>query len=152
MLRAATAFTIFLALCGAAPASTADTPLRRFDKVEIPAAKTSIYIGTVTMTMPVLVRKNGVYETSYTAKVFPYFFYSEAGKLFIEFSDEQLRQLARGEVVEFKGRGVRTDGVERRVEGKATPADARGGKLKVRVFVSKRTELIFNTTYRFPEP
>jgi hypothetical protein len=46
---------------------------------------------------------------------------------------------------------VRSDGVERRVEGKATPVDATSGKIKVRVFVSKRIELIFNTTYRFIE-
>ena len=43
------------------------------------------------------------------------------------------------------------DGTERPVEGKATPTDARSGKIKVRVFVSKRIELIFNTTYVFPD-
>ena len=31
----------------------------------------------------------------------------------------------------------------------ATPADAAGGKIKVRVFVTQKIELIFNTTYRF---
>ena len=44
---------------------------------------------------------------------------------------------------------MRDDGAERRLEGTATPTDATSGKLKVRVFVSKRIELIFNTTYRF---
>ncbi|HUR59283.1 MAG TPA: hypothetical protein VM029_16325 [Opitutaceae bacterium] len=117
--------------------------------VEVAPAKTSIYVGVVTLTTPTFVRKEGLYETTYTAKVFPYFFYNETGRLTIEMSDEQLGALARGETVEFKGRGVRADGTERRVEGKATPADAKSGKLKVRVFVSKKVELIFNTTYRF---
>jgi hypothetical protein len=103
------------------------------------------------MTMPAFVRINGGFEANYAAKVFPFFFYNEAGKLRVEISDESLRQLARGEVVEFKGRAVREDGAERRVEGKATPADATSGKIKVRVFYSKRIELIFNTTYRFHE-
>jgi hypothetical protein len=120
-----------------------------YDRVEVAPSKTSIYIGVVTMTTPAFVRKDGAYETTYTAKVFPYFFYNEAGRLTIEMSAEQLAALARGEPVEFKGRGVRDDGTERRVEGKATPADAKSGKLKVRVFVSKKVELIFNTTYKF---
>ena len=40
------------------------------------------------------------------------------------------------------------DGEERHIEGRAVPADANTGKIKVRVFVSKRIQLIFNTTYR----
>ena len=53
--------------------------------------------------------------------------------------------------MEFSGRAVNTDGEERRVEGKATPADALSGKIKVRVLVAKHLELIFNTSYRFGE-
>ena len=83
--------------------------------------------------------------------MFPFFFYNEAGTLAIDVSAEQLATLARGEPIEFKGRGVREDGAERRIEGKATPADATSGKVKVRVFVSKSIELIFNTTYRFTD-
>lgn len=146
MLRFGTVFLLLLTLTRGADAPPS---LTRYDKVEVAATKTSIYVGSVTMNMPEFARKAGVYEAAYTAKVVPYFWFNETGRLAIEFSDEQLRQLARGEAVEFKGRGRRSDGVERRVEGKATPADALTGKLKVRVFVSKRTELIFNTTYRF---
>jgi hypothetical protein len=123
----------------------------RYDHVMIPPAKTSIYLGSVTMIMPDLVRKNGVYESTYEAKVFPYFFANEAGRVSVEISDEQLARLQRGERIDFKGHGIRSDGVERRLEGTATPADAMSGKLKVRVFVSKRIQLIFNTTYRFED-
>ena len=136
---------------GAVPATAAEAPLARFEHVEVAPAKTSIYVGTVSLTMPTFARANGIYETTYVAKVFPAFFYNEKGRLSIELSEPALRQLERGEVVEFKGRAVRDDGAERRVEGKATPLDATSGKIKVRVFYSKRIELIFNTTYRFPE-
>ena len=103
------------------------------------------------MTMPAFVRVNGGFEAAYTAKVFPFFFYNEAGRLRVEISDASLRQLERGEAIDFKGRAVREDGAERRVEGRATPANGTSGKIKVRVFYSKRIELIFNTTYRFPD-
>ncbi len=128
--------------------SGAEPTPSRYDRVEVAPTKTSIYIGRVTMTMPAFVRAGGTYETTYTAKVFPYFFYNESGRLTIDISDEMLRALDRGEAIEFKGRGVSTTHDDRRVEGKVTPTGTAEGKIKVRVFVSKRIELIFNTTYR----
>lgn len=149
-------FLLLLALglgrLASAAAGGGPLSLEHFDRVEVAPARTSIYVGSVSMTMPAFVRRNGVFETTYVAKVFPYFFYNEDGRLSIEFSDEMLRALERGEPVEFRGRAERSDGAPRRIEGKATPLDAASGKLKVRVFYSKRIELIFNTTYRFAEP
>jgi hypothetical protein len=104
--------------------------------------------------MPAFSRESGAYTSSYVAKVFPYFFYNEQGTLTIKLPDDGLRNLAKGEVVEFSGRALNSAGEERRVEGKATPTQGTAGmsgKIKVRVFVSKRVELIFNTTYRFEE-
>ncbi|MEY2880391.1 MAG: hypothetical protein RLZZ15_2771 [Verrucomicrobiota bacterium] len=124
-------------------------PLARFDHVSIPPVKTSIYVGSVTLTITPATRKSGAYEADYAAKVFPYFFMGEKGKLTLDAPDELLRRLARGETVDFTGRATNTDGDPRRIEGTAIPADATSGKLKVRIFVSKRIELIFNTTYRF---
>ena len=144
-----------IALLGAAWAlagRAAEPAPGAFDKVDIAPAKTSIYVGSVTMTMPTFVRKKGVYEAPYVAKLFPYFFLNENGRLLIDAPDQLLRKLAQGESVEFTGRAVRADGLERRVTGSATPADASTGKIKVRVFVTKKTELIFNTTYRFAKP
>ncbi len=121
----------------------------RYASVTIEPARTSIYIGNVALTMPALAREGGTYATTYSARVFPFFFYSEQGKLWIDFSDDELARLDRGETVEFTGHAQADDGSERRIEGRATRLDAAGGKIKVRVFVSKRIELIFNTTYRF---
>lgn len=136
-------------LGGAARAEEA--PLTRYAFVEIETAKTSIYIGSVTMTMPRFTRKDGAFSSTYHARVFPYFFSSEKGQLSINVSDDELRRLERGETVQFTGRAENTDGEERRIEGRAVPTDAVTGKIKVRVFVSKKIELIFNTTYRFPQ-
>jgi len=142
-------FALFFFPWTARVGHAAEAPLSRFERVEVAPTKTSIYVGSVTMTMPPFTRVGGGYRTTYVAKVFPYFFSNENGRLNVDLSDEMLRTLERGNPVDFKGRAVNDDGVERRVEGKATPASATSGKLKVRVFVSKRIELIFNTTYRF---
>ena len=143
---------VYLALI-ASTANTvaAEAPLGAYARVEVAPAKTSIYVGSVSMTMPTFSRAGSAFESTYVAKVFPYFFYNENGRLTVEIPDEALRQLERGEPIDFKGQAVREDGAPRRVEGRATPTDARSGKLKVRVFYSKRVELIFNTTYRFPD-
>ena len=145
-------------LCAAARPLAAEAPGAAdngspagYSRVIISPAKTSIYLGTVSMTMPAFVRVNEGFESAYTAKVFPFFFYNEAGRLRVEISDASLRQLERGEAVDFKGLAVREDGAERPVEGRATPADSASGKIKVRVSYAKRIELIFNTTYRFPD-
>ena len=134
----------------AADDGPATPPLNpRYRRVEVAPTKTSIYVGTVSLTLPPLERRKDGYTTTYEAKVFPFFFYNETGRLWIEFSDEQLRRLERGERVSFQGHAQRADGSEHRVEGSVTPADVMSGKVKVRVFATMSVELIFNTTYRF---
>jgi hypothetical protein len=142
------ALTLSLALA-VAIARASEPELRRYDRVEIAPTKTSIYVGTVSMTMPAFTRTAGAYESSYAAKVFPWFFQSETGRLRVAVTDE----MERGERVEISGLAVATNGDERRLEGHATPdgPGAPTGKIKLRVFVSKRIELVFNTTYRFPD-
>lgn len=122
-----------------------------YAKVDVAPTRTSIYIGSVSMRMPTFVRKDGTYFATYDAKVVPYFFANEKGTLTVSISEEQLQKLTRAEQIEFTGRAVNTSGEERRVAGRATPKDAKSGSIKVRVFVSKKIELIFNTTYRFSE-
>ena len=131
-------------------AAVATVPLSpRYRKVEVAPTTTFIYLGSVALTMPAFERRNGEYLATYAAKVFPFFFYNETGRLRIELPDAQLQTLARGERVTFTGRAQNESGKERRVEGLATPIDSTTGKLKVRVAVMKSVELVFNTTYRF---
>jgi predicted GIY-YIG superfamily endonuclease len=88
--------------------------------------------------------------SEYSAEVFPYFFYNENGRIYVEVTDDMLRRLERRETVEFSGRAVRSDGVVRLVTGRAVPDGTQSGNIKVRVFVTRKIELIFNTNYRFP--
>ena len=125
--------------------------LPAFARVDVAPTSTSIYLGTVAMSMPPFTREGQGYQSRYVAKVFPFFFYNETGTMRVELPDEALRKLAGGQPIDFTGLARRADGAERRVAGRATPNDAVSGKLKVRVFYSKRIELIFNTTYRFRE-
>jgi len=131
---------------------SAEVPRAGFDHVEVAPAKTSLYLGSATLTLPAFSRHGGHYTSTYAAKVFPYFFYNETGHLQIEISDEALQRLAQGEPIDFQGRAERADGAPRRVSGRATPLDPHSGKIKVRVTYSPRIELIFNTTYRFAPP
>lgn len=117
--------------------------------VTVERARTSIYIGIVTLTLPPLIRDGLSFRGAYTTKVFPYFFYNEHGDLTIEFSEDAFSRLAAGESVPFTGVAQNAKGEPRRIEGRAVPADAQHGRIKVRVFVTPKIELIFNTTYHF---
>jgi hypothetical protein len=57
-------------------------------------------------------------------------------------------KLAKGETVEFTGEAANHKNKPRKVTGRAQPADATSGKIKVRIGVDD-TVLIFNGSYRF---
>jgi len=94
-------------------------------------------------------RSGDLYTGDYNAKVFPFFFESEKGRLAITFTDEDLAKLEIGQAVFFKGHAENSDHETRRIEGRALPADTHHGKIKVRVFVTQKIELIFNAEYHF---
>jgi len=120
--------------------------------VAVEPARTSIYVGTVTLTMPTFVRRGAVFESTYDCKVFPYFFANEHGTLRIDVTDADLDALRRGQPIDFRGHARSHRDAERTVEGRATPETPTEGRLKVRVHVSRRIELIFNTRYRWAAP
>ena len=122
-------------------------PLTRFNTVAIKTASTSIIIGSVTMTMTPFQRKKVVYSSNYYAKVFPYFFYSERGRIWIVVPDEDLQKVARGESIDYKGHAVSDSGEERRIDGRAMPTSPTTGKIRVRVFVTRHISLTYDTTY-----
>ncbi|HTB81173.1 MAG TPA: hypothetical protein VK717_09825 [Opitutaceae bacterium] len=138
-----------LFLAGTAATLHGGTTDARLEKIAVEPVTTSIYIGYVKLTTPTFARAGDDYTASYQATVFPFFFWGEHGELTIEASAQDLQRLERGETVEFKGHAKNSDGETRPIEGRAVPQDATRGKLKVRVFVSSRIQLIFNTTYRF---
>ncbi len=131
----------------ALPLRGADDPLARFAVVAIKPATTSLIVASVTMTMPPFTRRKVVYSSTYYAKVFPYFFYSERGRIWIAIPDADLLRAARGEAVDFKGQAVSDAGETRRVEGHAVPTGPTTGRIRVRVFVTRRISLNYDTTY-----
>jgi len=126
---------------------SANDPPGRFNKVAVRPATASFIIGTVTMTIPPFLRRNAVFSSTYSAKVFPYFFYSEQGRIWIVIPDDDLRRVSLGEAVDFKGHATSDSGDERRIEGRATPTGPLAGKLRVKVLVTRRIGLTYNTTY-----
>ncbi|MEZ5278373.1 MAG: hypothetical protein R3F07_18470 [Opitutaceae bacterium] len=88
------------------------------------------------------------YESTYSASVLPFFFFSEAGSIRIEVSSESLRQLEAGGVISFTGQAVNQNSKERRIEGRAYPDDPLTGQIRIVIFVGK-IELIFKSAYRF---
>jgi hypothetical protein len=133
-----------LAVLGSPASGRATGPL-----VAVAPARTSIYLGTVSISMPPFRREGETYHSTYTTRVFPFFFYNEHGALSIDLPDAELARLAAGETIEFSGRAANSAGEPRRIAGRAVPTSPGEGRIKVRVFVTPRIELIFNTTYAF---
>lgn len=104
------------------------------------------------MTYPPFVRKGAVYSSTYSAKVFPYFFYNEKGRIWIVVTDDDLRRVSMGQPVDFKGRAISEYGDDRKVDGRAVPTGPRTGKIRVRVFVTRRIALTYDTTYELIGP
>lgn len=132
-----------VALLAVLPARAADAPWTR---ATVPAMKTSIYVGSVTLTTGTFERAGDRWSTTYKAKVFPWFPWSENGDIMIVVTDADLARLARGETVEFTGDAKNHKGKPRKVTGRAQPANDHAGKIKVRIAVDD-VELIFNGTY-----
>lgn len=139
--------SLFLLLGLLAPLAAAPTG-SEWDSVTMAPVKTSIYVGVVTLTTDEFRRDGDQLVTTYTAKVWPWFFWSETGTITITLPLADLEKLARGERVDFTGEALNQKNRPRHVTGRAERIDAATGKIKVRIGVDD-TELIFNTTYRF---
>jgi len=124
-----------------------------YQHLSVEDCRTSIYIGSVGLRLGAFEYKDGHYQAFYQAKVIPFIFYNEEGTLSVDFSAEQLARLLAGERVDFSGQGHNRRGEARKITGTASPDGPLSGKIKVRVWVSKNIQLIFNTHYRFaPSP
>lgn len=137
-------------LLGAACALWADTtqPAGDWDSVMIGPMKTSIYVGSVSLATSEFRREGDKFTATYVAKVWPWFFWGETGRITITLPRPDLARLARGERVEFTGEASNHKNKPRHITGRADRTDAANGKIKVRIGVDD-TELIFNGTYRF---
>lgn len=131
-----------LALAG----SGAETPTSGA-RVVVPAMKTSIYVGSVTLITADFLQDGDAFSSTYEAKVRPWFFWGETGKITIKLPATDLTRLALGQTVEFTGEASNHKNKPRTVTGRAQPADPLSGKIKVRI-MADGIELIFNGTYQ----
>lgn len=138
---------VVLILFAAVTLRGADDGMARFNVVDIKPSVANLFIASVTMSMPPFVRKKTVYSSTYYAKVFPYFFYSERGRIWIVVPEADLQRAAQGQPVDFVGHALSDSGEQRKVEGHAIPTGPTAGKIRVRVFISRRIALNYDTTY-----
>jgi hypothetical protein len=150
MRRFASIALLLFATATSMPA--AGDPMSRYGVVAIAPGSTSLFIATVSMSFQPFVRHNVVFSSTYYARVFPYFFFSERGRIWIVIPEEALHRVDRGEPVDFVGHAASDSGEERKVTGHATPTGPSTGRIRVRVFVSRRISLSFDTTYELKGP
>lgn len=117
--------------------------------VAIESMKTSIYIGSVTLTTSEFTRDGEQYTATYDARVWPWAFWNETGRITIKLPAADIERLKRGERIEFTGEAANHKNKPRHVTGRADRTGDGTGKIKVRIGVDD-TELIFNGTYRVP--
>ncbi|MDI1250745.1 MAG: hypothetical protein PSV13_17920 [Lacunisphaera sp.] len=141
---------LFCLLASLHAAEPAVPVLTGWDRVMVAPMKTSIYVGSITLTTEPFVRDGSTLTTTYEAKVWPWFFWGETGRITITLSDANLASMARSERTEFTGEATNHKNKPRPVTGRADPADAVSGKFKIRIMADGH-ELIFNGTYRFGE-
>ncbi len=125
--------------------------LTNWEHVRVAPMKTSIYIGSVRLTTGTFERTDSTLAATYEAKVVPWFFWGETGRISITLTDTDLASMARGETAEFTGEAFNHKNKPRQVTGRVQPATATSGKIKVRI-MADGIELIFNSTYEFADP
>jgi len=140
----------WLLLAGVVTSLYADTTqqIGDWDSVTVAPMKTSIYVGSVTLTTGKFRRDGDKFSTTYEAKVWPWFFWSETGRITITLALADIAKLVKGERVEFTGDAVNHRSKPRKITGRADRIDSATGKIKVRIGADG-TELVFNGAYRF---
>jgi hypothetical protein len=132
------------------PARAADD-LDRYKVIFVAPARTSIYIGRLTVTPGPFVRAGSTYKASLGVDLSPYFYHDDA-RVWIDVSAAKLLALQAGKPIEFSGRVVRKNGQFRRVSGRAVPVNPSSGTLDIRVFLTSQVTISFSTTYRVAAP
>jgi hypothetical protein len=128
------------------PLAAAPLAQPEWNRVDVGAMKTSIYIGSVTLQTSAFKSEGNLFSATYSAKVFPWVFWNETGRITIKITEEDFRKLKRGERCEFSGDALNHKNKPRHVTGYADPASDGTGKIKVRIGVDD-TDLIFNGNY-----
>jgi hypothetical protein len=155
-MRLTIAISVFLVLSGTSciyaekSKSTAEIsdPVKR--KLFIDPSSTSVRLGKATLIVSPLSRRGGNYIGDYQLKVRPYFFKSETGSLVLAASEDFVRRLQSGRVIDFTGKALtREDGTTHVVLGRATPLSGDRGTVTFSIVTEKNAKIIFKTSYHF---
>lgn len=152
-LRLALLLVLWVPLAAEAPPTQSDKVLEpepsytRIVEVEPSHAKNTLAMRITLAAKPMRRTSHG-YESTYSVKVFPFFFFNETGTIRIDLEPGGLDLLDGGEVISFTGEAVNHRRNRRLVTGRAHPADELSGRIRMVVKVSG-IELVFDTGYRF---
>ena len=133
--------------------SKADAPpphlAERIDaKLIIAPSSSELAGGVAKLVVGPLSRDAFEYVGNYRIKVFPYFFKSESGQLFMKVSENALRRMVGGYVTGFNGHAETTGtGATRKITAQARPSANGCGALTFTVS-TENGPLVFNTSYR----
>ncbi|MCF7688430.1 MAG: hypothetical protein K9M98_04725 [Cephaloticoccus sp.] len=137
---------LLFALLGVLPLTGAPLAQPEWNRVQVDPMKTSIYVGSVTLTTAPFKQAGDAFVSTYAARVFPWLFWNETGRISIKLSETDRAKLQRGERTEFTGEAFNHKNKPRKVTGYAEPRGSDTGKIKVRIGVDD-LELIFNGVY-----
>ena len=112
---------LLLAL-GALATLRAEGPLPAPSRVAVAPMKTSIYVGSVTLTTTDFLAQDEGFQATYEAKVRPWFFWGETGRITIRLPAAELARLTQGHAIEFTGEATNHRNKPRTVTGRAQPA------------------------------
>lgn len=117
-------------------------------RLVIEPSSSSLAGGTAKLAVDPLSREGAKFVGGYRIQVFPYFFKSETGQLFIKVSDTQLRQMLDGSETSFVGQAQKNGSeITHKIAAKASPKNNDSGALTFTVSTDSGP-LVFNTSYR----
>lgn len=133
-------------LLGCRALSAADEQLP--EKVAVPPMRTSIYVGSVTLSVTEFERSSGslYYSAEYHARVIPWWFWTESGTITLKPTEDAIEQLLAGETIEVDGEATNHHGKPRTVSARIRPSDDGAGTIKVRIDAGG-TKLVFDGSY-----
>jgi hypothetical protein len=132
------------------PVRAADD-LARYSVISVAPARTSIYIGRLTVTPGPFERTPTGYRAALGVDVAPFFYHDDA-RVVIDVPEVKVRELKNGKAIAFTGRVIRKNGQFRRVTGTATPTGESVGNIDIRVYLTSRMIITFSTTYKVAAP
>lgn len=109
-------------------------------------SSTKVSMAKANLIVSPLDHQEKAYLGSYELKVTPFTFKSETGKLFLNATDEVVRQMANGESVKFTGKATNAKGNVKVVTGKTTAAANDRGAVSFSV-ETDNGPMVFNTSY-----